>query len=369
MRQFTDIKEYKEGDQPSASDFTRRAQALEALLRSGGVNTFVDSTGLHIKRSAADVANAVIEVPEEVDIQPMAWWSLRGHTKDATENNNAGTLTGAASVDAGVLDTEAGGGMEVNNDSSISLEEQVSVSAWFRRKQNGAANGDTILVKVSDSASYPNYILDFHSSGGKIRWYGYEGTTAKGITSGGASNCDDGYWHHAHGTFDGTTWKLYIDGKEDGSATDAATLRTGTGKLTLGTGAGGNFAGMISDVRVFNQGLPRWMVNRVNSQHFEPRFPIIRFLHIWEKITLPDGVDIVLGTINGSVIATTTSQKLGFWGVTPVDQPAAVGNVSTYNLFGSDHIDYTELEDWLTTLESAINQILARLRESGLIAT
>lgn len=369
MINYLDIKEYKEGDQPSASDFTRRAEAIEALLRSGGVNTFQDSTGLHIKRSAAETANTLLEIPDEVDIEPNAWWSLRGHTKDATENGNNGTLTGSASVADGVLDTEAGGGMQVSDDSSLSLVIQVSVSAWIRRKQNGGASGDTILVKVSDDSSYPNYVLNFSAAGGKIRWYGYEVTTAKGITAGGATNIDDGYWHHILGTFDGVTWKLYIDGKEDGSATDPATLRIGTGNLTVGTGATGNLAGMISDVRVFNQGLPRWMVNRVNSQHFEPRVSILRHLWLWEKLTLDDGVDINLGTTQGTKLGSGTTQKLGLWGVTPVTQPTAVANAASWGLSGSGHVNLTNLDTYLTELKDTMNDILARIREAGLIAT
>ncbi|MFH1609697.1 MAG: hypothetical protein ABID40_03620, partial [Candidatus Bipolaricaulota bacterium] len=39
-------------------------------------------------------------------------------------------------------------------------------------------------------------------------------------------------------------------------------------------------------------------------------------------ITLCDDADIVVGSTNGTMIGTAASQKIGFWGVAPVIQPA-----------------------------------------------
>lgn len=41
--------------------------------------------------------------------------------------------------------------------------------------------------------------------------------------------------------------------------------------------------------------------------------------------TLANGANIVVGTGSGTVIATATSQKLGFWGATPIIQPVGAG--------------------------------------------
>ena len=45
-------------------------------------------------------------------------------------------------------------------------------------------------------------------------------------------------------------------------------------------------------------------------------------------ITLPDAGDVVVNATTGSKIATATSQKLGFWNVTPIIQPAAAGQAA-----------------------------------------
>jgi len=51
-------------------------------------------------------------------------------------------------------------------------------------------------------------------------------------------------------------------------------------------------------------------------------------------ITLSDAVHLVLGTATGSIIAATTAQKLGFWGKTPIVQPAAALQAALVNSTG-----------------------------------
>ena len=43
--------------------------------------------------------------------------------------------------------------------------------------------------------------------------------------------------------------------------------------------------------------------------------------------TIPDNANIVLGTVDGTKIGTATSQKLGFYNATPVDQPAVTADL------------------------------------------
>ena len=64
-----------------------------------------------------------------------------------------------------------------------------------------------------------------------------------------------------------------------------------------------------------------------------------------------DAKNIAVGTTTGTKIATATTQKLGFFGTTPVTQPAAVA-------------DATDAASVITQL----NALLARMRSLGLIA-
>lgn len=75
------------------------------------------------------------------------------------------------------------------------------------------------------------------------------------------------------------------------------------------------------------------------------------------------------GNPDGTQVVATSSEKLHLYGGTPVDQPAAVTDVtttgasSTTNAYG-----YTTAAQADAIVES-LNAVIARLRETGSIAT
>lgn len=71
-------------------------------------------------------------------------------------------------------------------------------------------------------------------------------------------------------------------------------------------------------------------------------------------LTLADGKNIATNTATGSKIGTAANQKIGFWGVAPVAQPAANADTSGATL---------------PQLETEVNEIKALLRTVGLMAT
>jgi hypothetical protein len=68
---------------------------------------------------------------------------------------------------------------------------------------------------------------------------------------------------------------------------------------------------------------------------------------------LADGVDIAVGTTTGSKIGTASTQKLGFFGASPVVQPAALADTSGATL---------------AALETEVNSLKALLRSLGFLA-
>ena len=79
-------------------------------------------------------------------------------------------------------------------------------------------------------------------------------------------------------------------------------------------------------------------------------------------LTILDGNNIIVGSTTGTQIATATTQKLGFWGATPVVQPAAYTptNVSTDRSYDANATSIHELADVLGTL-------IADLQSTGFI--
>lgn len=75
------------------------------------------------------------------------------------------------------------------------------------------------------------------------------------------------------------------------------------------------------------------------------------------NVQLANGRNIELAKDVGTNIGTETTQKLGFWGVTPVVQPTAVSDLSG----AGGAVD--------GTARTGVNDILSRLRAVGIIAT
>jgi len=78
--------------------------------------------------------------------------------------------------------------------------------------------------------------------------------------------------------------------------------------------------------------------------------------YIFQKnIQIFDARNIQLGRTNGTKIGTGTDQKIGFFGKTPVDQPATVNDPA-----GGLTVD--------AEARTAINSLIDRAQELGLIA-
>lgn len=78
--------------------------------------------------------------------------------------------------------------------------------------------------------------------------------------------------------------------------------------------------------------------------------------------SLPDGANIALGSTTGTQIGTASTQKLGFFGATPIVRPAAYSptNVTTDRAFDADTVLVAELADVVGTL-------IADLKALGLV--
>lgn len=61
-------------------------------------------------------------------------------------------------------------------------------------------------------------------------------------------------------------------------------------------------------------------VRRIIREEFRELLASDRYI-FHKTIQILDGRNIIVGTGNGTKIATESTQKLGFWGVTPIVQP------------------------------------------------
>jgi len=73
---------------------------------------------------------------------------------------------------------------------------------------------------------------------------------------------------------------------------------------------------------------------------------------ISDTVTVPDEADFAFDATTGSKLGTADTQKIAFWGAAPVVRPAAVADATD-----------------AATTQARLNDLLARLRTVGLIAT
>ena len=82
-------------------------------------------------------------------------------------------------------------------------------------------------------------------------------------------------------------------------------------------------------------------------------------------IALAEGSSIQTGTTNGSQIATSTVQKLGFWGVTPVVQPTGLTANDAQAIDATYGVPEQEV---LGNVRTRLLELETRLKDIGLLA-
>lgn len=164
----------------------------------------------------------------------VGWWPMNegsGQTvKDWSGKGNHGFLGSTPQADAndpswirGVLlgsGLRFGGGQYVTVPASSSLEQQkLTVAAWVRGESSPGAHR-YVVSKGSLECLTGSYGLYTGADGG-IAFYIADGPSHYFASPAAPTSVWDGKWHHVAGTFDGSTVRLYVDGKQVGSGTPA----------------------------------------------------------------------------------------------------------------------------------------------------
>jgi hypothetical protein len=141
----------------------------------------------------------------------------------------------------------------------LNLTGQLTASAWIKPTSNAKQD---VIIQDWDGTATPWYLrmYDNHTVAfGTYRFitFGVPPFEAKGTT---AVNLTDGNWHFLAGTYDGTQFKVYVDGALVATLADPYGITRGNQPVNIGRNSNGGegshdyFQGTIDDVKVFSSG-------------------------------------------------------------------------------------------------------------------
>jgi len=208
---------------------------------------------------------------------------------DSTSNGNNGTVVnaqsaageigGGANFNGGNASVDLGGGASgLGITGPITAEAWINVTGW---PANGYPAG-VLGMGYNYASSRTGWMLEAGTDNGGNHYLSW--SSNNGVTHGVSvsSNAATGTWHQVVGTFDGATWKMYLDGAAVGSSADAAApVDTGDdvvagGLSTNGYGTIFCFNGLLDELRVSNTARSAdWIATQHNNQSNPGNFLVV----------------------------------------------------------------------------------------------
>mgnify|MGYP001601057921 CR=1 FL=1 len=233
---------------------------------------------------------------EEKGAGPVAYWKFdecQGTTaNDASGNGNSGTITPGASGNltagtcgSGVSTEMWADGTTGKYNASLGFDgadDYVSKTSPVGLPSGANPFTSSMWIKTSSGTSNI-YLLKWGTGGtsntmNALIYYGATNSFSHAFysndLSSGANTLTSGAWNHIVATFDGTTRRTYVNGRQTAQDTPAGVNVTANQTLWISTytGAGNFFSGQIDDVRVYNYALTATQVQQLFNQGAGVRF-------------------------------------------------------------------------------------------------
>ncbi|CAA9493939.1 MAG: hypothetical protein AVDCRST_MAG85-1375, partial [uncultured Solirubrobacteraceae bacterium] len=208
----------------------------------------------------------------------MSFDELQGSkVNDSSPANNDGTITGAQWRQDGRF----GGALAFDGDDRVSVPDAASLdlstagtmSAWVRPRTQERFQG-VVQKNAGSSAAYGLYATSTDKRSTFTAWSGNDGIY-------GYDPLPMEAWSHIAATYDGTYWRLYLNGEYVNSQ-GARPFAITKDELHIGNTAGRDegFDGLIDEVRVYGAALTREQIvrdrdTRIKSDTEEPVAPVL----------------------------------------------------------------------------------------------
>ena len=180
--------------------------------------------------------------------QPAAWQDASGSGRQGEgrgASSGQGRIGGAGEFDG------AGGHIDLTRSSGFiaTANQPFTLGCWFRPDSAGA--GDSRLIDIHRADTNGSSVALGYGKGGKLFAYNH----AKLAYQTSAGGVAIGEWHHAALSYDGKTFRLYLDGAEVAAPVLAPVLAGGAYRAKIGKYGDSPvyaFAGGIDEARIAN---------------------------------------------------------------------------------------------------------------------
>jgi hypothetical protein len=253
-------------------DATPLGDVLCVPKTKSDVEVFMRSAKYIVGLAAAVLLAAA--APAGADILPVGMWTLnegRGTVAhDFSGHHDDGSLEGLAQWTRGRFQDGVafnGTAAAIDVPDSPTLEPgTVSVSAWVNSSASPGAY-KYIVAKGANGCLAASYSLYTGANGGLEFYVASNQGLTWTLSPEAGQSVWNGQWHNVVGTYDGSSVRLYVDGRQVGSGTpdsEPIAYRLPTSNdLQIGDYpgcAGLDFSGSIDEVKLFNRALAPWEV-------------------------------------------------------------------------------------------------------------
>lgn len=194
----------------------------------------------------------------------VSWWPGDTNNNDIAGPNNPNAASGVNLVPAEVLDgfsLGTNGYLEVAPSNSLA-NQTFTWAAWVKSNGPGTNNdstGDTIVQQDIDDYSL-SVALYWRSNDNRIVFV-FGNTSTETFAS--KDNFSTSTFHYVAATYDGTVFRLFVDGQAEGSMSDPKTVAYSTNPWTIGSsgqigisvGFPRTLNGVVDELQAFNRAL------------------------------------------------------------------------------------------------------------------
>jgi len=231
----------------------------------------------------------LLAVPAHAVVDPVGWWKLdagSGSTAiDSGSGANNGTIVNSPSwvtghIGAFALSLSAASAqyVSIGNPSAVQITGSMTMSVWINPTSipstDGQANAAYVLSKGYSSANdTEGYLFRFEQVAGVqlLRCGTYTTGVDHIVDYTFSTDITTGTWYNIICRFDGSTWKIYLNGIEKASLTDSTGPQANTIGFNIGGADNGTaivrfFNGVVDDVRLYNRALTTTEITNLASQ-------------------------------------------------------------------------------------------------------